>query len=161
MKSRHKLVGVSLAMAAGLLAASCGSSASSSEQSAETTDSADSVTTSSTEPPVSPAPGEVDPTALLVDFATAWDAADWDSLGSLATSNVVDVAMEWYDDGGNASDGLSLALENGCLDEFDTGSTCQFVYAMDDSTGLIFDVTYASSDTGLVVTDLMFGGDAG
>ena len=121
------------------------------------------MTTSSTQPPVSEAPtvDEIDPTELLVEFATAWDAADWDSLGSLATSNVVEVAMEWYEDGGNATEGLSNALENGCLDVFDTGLTCQFVYAPPEGRGLIFNVTYANSDTGLVVTDLLFGGDAG
>ena len=163
MNSNRSLVGVSLAVALGLLAGACGSSATSAGPSAETTDSVDSVTTSSTKPPVSEASivDETDPTELFVDFARAWDAGDWESVGSLATPNVVEVAMEWYEKGGNATESLSLALENGCLDVFDTGLTCQFVYAPPTGSGLIFNVTYGTSDTGLIVTDLVFGGDAG
>lgn len=162
MNSNRSVVGVSLAVALGLLAGACGSSATSAGPSA-TTDSVDSVTTSSTQPPVTQAPivDEVDPTELFVDFAMAWDASDWESVGYLATPNVVKVAMEWYEQGGNATENLALALENGCLDVFDTGMTCQFVYAPPAGRGLIFNVTYGTSDAGLIVTDLVFGGDAG
>lgn len=93
----------------------------------------------------------------LVDFAAAWDRGDWDALSALASPAAVATAQEWYEPGGNASDGVAYAVDS-CAD----ATTCQIVYAPPAGFGLIFDLTLGTNEVGaLVVTDLTFGGDTG
>ena len=162
MNTSRWSMGASLVLATGLLVGACGSSDTDAVDLVDTTDAVDPVETTDSVDPVETA-DSVDPAvrALLIDFATAWDSADWEAAGSLATSEAVEVAMEWHSEHANAAEDVTYALDNGCLDAFETGMTCEFVYTAPDSRGLIFDATFAAADSGLMVTDLVFGGEAG
>ena len=94
-----------------------------------------------------------DPAELLVAFGTAWEAADWATMGTLATAPVVDVAREWFIDGGKVdvtADNAASVLDNGWL-----------FYIPPEGFALIFRFAFDATDSGLLLTELTFGGDAG
>ncbi|MDW3221144.1 MAG: hypothetical protein R8F63_21265 [Acidimicrobiales bacterium] len=93
----------------------------------------------------------------LVAFGAAWDHGDWDALSALASPAAVATAQEWFEAGGNASDGLAFVADS-CADS----ASCQIVYAPPAGFGLLFDLTLGTNAEGaLVVTELTFGGDTG
>lgn len=130
-----------------------------------TTTASTTTTTTSTTTLTSQPVGAATPEDLLTAFGQAWDDADWEAMRTIATEPVVATAMESFSEGGSANfddeDTLSSVLENCTESQSGDGRQCEFVYAPPEGFGLIFDLTYTPTATGLVVTDLVFGGDAG
>lgn len=95
---------------------------------------------------------------LLLAFGGAWTAGDFESMSAYANDAVIATAQEWHDGG-------SAAITSDNVDDIVAGCTdagsCQFLYAPPDGFGLIFDATITETDTGLMISDLQFGGDAG
>lgn len=104
-----------------------------------------------------------DAAALLIGFGKAWETADWGQMETMASGQVVDVAKEWYQEGGSieiTQDNLNLILD-GCWESAPGATSCDVLYAPSDGHGLIFSVVYVDTADGLRVDDLVFGGDAG
>lgn len=125
-------------------------------------------TPAATAPAAQPVPAEltgpfVDPSLLLLAFADAWNSADWTRMETMAADNVIAVAKEWYDEAGGAeitTDNIDFIVEN-CTSQADGNTSCQFLYAPESGFGLIFDAIYATTEDGVMMVDLVFGGDAG
>jgi len=90
---------------------------------------------------------------LLISFGAAWEAADWTTMRTLAADPVVAEAQKWFIEGGKvgvAADTIWTTLSNGW-----------FLYVPPEGYALIFSFTYDAADSGLVLTELTFAGDAG
>ena len=130
---------------------------------ADSTTTSSTTTTTTTAGVIEPAPQSGDTGALLLAFAGAWDTADWDAMSKIASAEAVAVATEWYEEGGFVNltaDNLDLTLET-CFEPTAGETRCEFVYAPPEGFGLIFDAGIAAGTDGLIVTELVFGGDAG
>lgn len=100
---------------------------------------------------------------LLLTFAEAWRTADWDRLEALASGSVIATAKEWYSEGGApniSEDNLEFIFET-CSVDGDGATSCMFTYDPSEGFGLIFTATYADNGSGLRVSELTIGGDAG
>jgi hypothetical protein len=94
-----------------------------------------------------------DAATLLISFGAAWDAADWAAMRTLAADPVVAEAQRWFIEGGKvgvAADTVETVLDNGW-----------FLYLPPEGYALIFDFAYDAPESGLVLTELTFAGDAG
>ncbi len=163
MFTKRRIAGLSLVLTAAVLAAAC-SSTEDSEAEATTTTAAPTTTAPTTAAPTQPIEaGITDPSELLLTLAQTWDDADWEKMGSFANSNVVEVAKEWRDANGFVNitpENIDVILET-CFVPGAGVTMCEFVYAPPEGFGLIFNSTYESTDAGLRITDLQFGGDTG
>lgn len=99
-----------------------------------------------------------DPADLLVTFAAAWTAGDFEAMQAYASQDAIGVAELWHD-GGEAL--ISTDNVQNVLDGCSADGSCEFLYAPTEGFGLIFNVTYADSANGLTITGLEFAGDAG
>ena len=110
------------------------------------------------------APVVVDPTdaqlAALTSFGDYWTAADWDGMGTISNDDVVATATEWYDAGGHLVVNADFIPEQ-CTTAASGTSTCELIYAPTDGFGLIFNFTLQPGDSGMTISDMSFGGDAG
>jgi hypothetical protein len=94
-----------------------------------------------------------DAATLLISFGAAWEAADWAAMRTLAADPVVAEAQGWFIEGGEvgvAADTIETVLDNGW-----------FLYVPPEGYALIFNFAYDATESGLVLTELTFGGDAG
>ena len=148
MQTRKPVTGLATILAVAVTIGGCG-----------TADAPSQAATVST-PVETTEPGVLTSPELLREFARTWDDADWDGMASIASRDVIDVAKEWHAEGGDAQTGVNYVVDT-CAADGATSGQCEFVYAPPDGFGLLFDVSYGSTDAGLIVTDLTFGGDVG
>jgi hypothetical protein len=90
---------------------------------------------------------------LLISFGAAWEAADWPDMRTLATDPVVAEARERFIEGGKvgvSADNVRSTLDNGW-----------FLYAPPGGYAMIVDFAYHATESGLLLTELTFAGDAG